>query len=425
MNRRSFRIKSMLSVAAGVLALAVTPQADAGWHSVGGSYGGYSSYGGSSGGYTGSYGGSYGSYRVGYSSFGGSSGGGLLSRLHNRIHSRLATRRAYYGSSGGSSGGYVAAYSYGGSHGGSYGSYYRSYRYGGSHGGSYGSSYRSYRTYGSYGGSLGGSYRYRTHRTYGGSAGGSYGSYQSYTPSYSYGTTYVPSYGGSTGGSYSTYGSSTYVPQGQVIESHPVVPYTSEPATSTPQSAPASQPTPAEPASETRLHTDDGRLTIRTNDGAKIFVNGMLTKSTGDTREYVSHGLTLGYDYTYRIQAEWKQGDDVKTQDKTVVLQAGQTVELDLLFDDSRESDSETTLTLNVPENATVYLAGNATSASGATRVFTTTALPEGAKWENYEVRVTLEQDGRLLSQHKSITLNAGETQSLSFDFDASKVAAR
>jgi uncharacterized protein (TIGR03000 family) len=64
-------------------------------------------------------------------------------------------------------------------------------------------------------------------------------------------------------------------------------------------------------------------LTVWVPAQAKVTVNGLLTKSTGSRRRYVSHGLKPGYSYKYEIKAETVQNGRVLEQTKTVYLTAG------------------------------------------------------------------------------------------------------
>jgi uncharacterized protein (TIGR03000 family) len=87
------------------------------------------------------------------------------------------------------------------------------------------------------------------------------------------------------------------------------------------------------------------------------------------------------------------------------------------------ETPVNTKLTLNVPSEAQVFLAGNETSMTGSVREFATAKLAQGEQWPNYEVRVTLQVDGRTLTKSQSITLEGGQPQELSFQFDEPQVA--
>ena len=109
-------------------------------------------------------------------------------------------------------------------------------------------------------------------------------------------------------------------------------------------------------------------------------------------------------------------------QTKTIHLQAGQTAEL--AFDTSTATELETSLTVNVPGDAKVYLAGNTAPGKGIQRTFKTTKLSAGDAWKGYLVRVEVERDGKTLSQEKTITLNAGDSRALTFEFGVDRLAS-
>jgi uncharacterized protein (TIGR03000 family) len=75
-----------------------------------------------------------------------------------------------------------------------------------------------------------------------------------------------------------------------------------------------------------------------------------------------------------------------------------------------------TTLTLRVPADAKVWLAGNATASSGVVRQFETRGLRLGQAWKNYEVRVSAVVDGSERTVSKVIDLAAGDRIELSLD---------
>jgi uncharacterized protein (TIGR03000 family) len=316
----------------------------------------------------------------------------------------------WHGSSGGSSGGWGGSSGgswggssggWGGSSGGSWGGrgFFGHHRRG--WGGGWGSSGGSSGGWGSSGGSSGGYWGGSSGGFAGGSSGGSSGGGAYY---------YSPSYGTPT------YGTPTYGPG---IEMTPVDPSTTPPASAPPAGgAPAPAPAPGTSTLNTRA---DGLLAVRVPDDAKIYVNGQATTSTGDMRQYVSRDLRTGYNYTYEVRAEVVRDGRTVEQVKKVDLRAGETA--NLAFDFPTTASTETSLTLHVPSDAKVYLAGNATKAGGQTRIFRTTGLSGGKTWEGYTVRVELERDGRMISKEETISLRAGQSQELRFDFDGDQIA--
>jgi uncharacterized protein (TIGR03000 family) len=99
-------------------------------------------------------------------------------------------------------------------------------------------------------------------------------------------------------------------------------------------------------------------------------------------------------------------------QTKVVSLAAGGRSSLSF----TAASAPKTSLTLHVPADAKVWLAGNETSSAGATRQFQTSTLAAGQAWKNYEIRVATVVDGREQVVSKVIDLAAGQSVELSLD---------
>ena len=250
--------------------------------------------------------------------------------------------------------------------------YRRSYASCGSHGsfGSYGShgSFGSYGSYGSYGGSWG-------------SYGGSYGSYGGFYDS--------------SVRSNLTYGSRT---RGTLDAERPVV-------------------------ARKHVTPESEQITLNVNvpETAKVYINNKETTSTGARRQYVSRNVRDGNARTLVVRAEIIRNGEPIAETKTIRLRRGQSASLAFEFAPTAESveSVSTTLTLTVPSDATVYLVGKETPQTGERREFRTTRLRPGEEWEDYNIRATVNRDGRLQSREKTITLAAGETREINFDFSS------
>ena len=367
----------LLAATACVVGLGAT-EARADWGSNGGSWGG--SHGSSGGG---SVGGSSGG-RL----FGGSHGGPVRN-LIGRIRDRHASSGG--GSWGNSSGGRLLGRGYGSSgHASSGGHSSGGYRYySASSGGSSGGSHVSYGSSGGHG-SSGGSWQ----------SSANYGSAPYYSPQ----TISDPAYG------------NQYNPYGNGFESG--IPTESTPVDLTPSPGPTG--TEVDPA----VDDDTAILNLRLPAEAVVYVNGKQTRTPGEFRSYVSRNLEPGKRYTYEVRAEVNQGGTKVARTKVVHLTAGSHKTVDIEFDESRQV--VTSVTLMVPDDAKVSLAGAETSANGSMRYFSTTALKEGEKWEDYKVAVTVNRDGKDVTQERVVRLTAGESLNLEFDFDAdAKLASR
>jgi len=130
-----------------------------------------------------------------------------------------------------------------------------------------------------------------------------------------------------------------------VVNSAPVQAAPNVPTKAAPESAPADpapMDTPPAPATEPfrvdpNPATDpygrgtntgptaasSGVLTVWVPYDAKVTINGHQTTSVGSQRQFVSHGLTPGLSYKYVIHAEVIRDGKPVSEDRTVVLTAG------------------------------------------------------------------------------------------------------
>ncbi len=177
-------------------------------------------------------------------------------------------------------------------------------------------------------------------------------------------------------------------------------------------------------ASGVAIQPTEVHLIVKLPESAKVFVNGNLTSTTGELRRFVSRDLKEDQAYRFEVKAVLTHEDGSEVfQNKTVVINSGFAEEL--TFDMKNADDPvETILTLNVPENAKVVLAQNATKSDGSSRVYRTKQLREGQAWDDYKIEVTYEG----VTKEKTIRLIGGDKLELSFKFDseynANKVAS-
>lgn len=195
---------------------------------------------------------------------------------------------------------------------------------------------------------------------------------------------------------------------------------------------PAPSTTPPAPPPSNAPHAynggNAGYIVVDVPADAKVFVNGHATTSTGEHRQYVSHGLEDGMRYEYQVRVEVVRDGKTLSDTKTVELTAGS--QASVAFDLSGSSkvpqtaktgsSPRTAVLLHVPADSKVFIAGHEMTATGADREFATTKLAAGEEWSNYTIRVVSNGE----SQEKSLTLKAGDSRELTFSFDAPKVAS-
>ncbi len=297
-------------------------------------------------------------------------------------------------------------------------------------------------SYGSSGGSSGG----RVVRTVSYRSGGSSGGRSYVSPSYS-------STGGSSGGlSFATPTTSYSVP---MIASSSLSGYESSTIQSSYQayapssesiadSAPAADESDVDEderylATKPALDDDAALLTVAVpSETALVTVNGHETTSEGVFRQFMSRGLKEGYLYTYVVKVTYDVDGQSKTESREVKLRPGDTervvfepptsdepVKEDVTVVTPASAPVVTVVKLHVPADAVVNLAGNDTNGNGKVRTFRTTQLKSGDQWTDYTVRVTTKLNGQPTSKERTITVEAGSTNELTFDFDRSAVAKR
>jgi uncharacterized protein (TIGR03000 family) len=201
----------------------------------------------------------------------------------------------------------------------------------------------------------------------------------------------------------------------------------------TPPSPPAPGSAAPAPMSGAMYRSLDGSqtalLSVSVPAEAKIFINGTATTSTGSERQYVSRGLTGGNRYDYEVRAEITRDGQTVTETKNITLTAGQQVNVSFSFEGNQEAPvagkkASTKLTIHVPADAKVYLAGRETSSNGEVREFTTSKLAPGTEWKNYTVHVVANIDGRDVTKDETITLTGGEDRDLTIDFGSNPIAS-
>ena len=189
--------------------------------------------------------------------------------------------------------------------------------------------------------------------------------------------------------------------------------------------APDAPQVPAKPQGEgsndaEKMTSTNALLMVNVPQDARVFVNGSKTTSTGANRRYLSRGLQQGFNYEYSVRAEVTRDGKVVTDTKNVSVTAGQIVSLSF---DLQAADAETTLTVHVPEDADVRLAGHGTTSTGKVRTFRTKRLANNKAWNDYKIAVSVKRDGKTITKEKTINLAAGENHSVTFAFEKSETA--
>jgi uncharacterized protein (TIGR03000 family) len=208
------------------------------------------------------------------------------------------------------------------------------------------------------------------------------------------------------------------------------------PGTVTPRPAPrpaTGQPPVPSPApagmgpSTTRVDHTSAELVVTVPPEASVFVNGQETQIAGAQRRFFSRGLRPGGVYAYEVRAEMVRNGRMLTETRRVEIPAGGRTQVSFAFTGDTgqlsESNPVTTVIVHVPADAQVFLEGRDTGATGSVRRFSTTQLPASGVWNNYSIRAAIRREGRLIELERTVSLAAGQSRQVTFDFDAQRVA--
>jgi uncharacterized protein (TIGR03000 family) len=71
------------------------------------------------------------------------------------------------------------------------------------------------------------------------------------------------------------------------------------------------------------------RIWLRVPKNAEVWVNGVKTKQTGETRYFYSPALEPGKKYSYQMRVLWKKGEKPVEETERILVQAGATIRRD------------------------------------------------------------------------------------------------
>ena len=104
----------------------------------------------------------------------------------------------------------------------------------------------------------------------------------------------------------------------------PAIPGPTAPTPTPPEGGIVPPLTPPTDSTSIACTSDDSAvLTVWVPYEAKVTINGLLTKSTGSKRHFVSYGLRPGYTYKYEVKAEIVREGKIVTEKHTISLTAG------------------------------------------------------------------------------------------------------
>ena len=172
---------------------------------------------------------------------------------------------------------------------------------------------------------------------------------------------------------------------------------------------------------------ETSQLGVHVPENATVFVNGRRTDSEGTYREFELH--TRKPRHSYRVRAVASDNGREFDQTKVAILTARRSGEISFDFDSTAVSNApreptdagqqltqKSSLTVRVPDSATVYVNGRRTNSTGIHREY---ELRTRKSRHSYRVRAVVNKDGLEVSETKLVILDPGSSTKMSFDFDS------
>lgn len=157
-------------------------------------------------------------------------------------------------------------------------------------------------------------------------------------------------------------------------------------------------------------------VNVRVPPEATLFFGSYQTKSKGSQRRYQTEPLRPGRTIDKELRAEVTIAGRKLVQTRQIQLKAGSVSNVKFDF-----SNVETTLKVNVPSDARVFLGSREKKGTGSVRVFRTKKLKLGKTVNGFPVRVSVVRNGKELSKEQRISLTCGETKTLDFRLDSNQ----
>jgi uncharacterized protein (TIGR03000 family) len=176
------------------------------------------------------------------------------------------------------------------------------------------------------------------------------------------------------------------------------------------------------PVAISSLPTDKAQVVVRVPADAKLFADGAATSLTGTERVFLTPALTAGKDFTYTLKAEYAVNGEVKSATKQVVVRAGHRTVVDFVTLPPPKASSS--VLVNLPEKAKLFVDGVATTATGGKHTFRTPELAKDRPYV-YEFRAEVEKDGKTETLTRNVTFRAGDLVTVDFtEADATRTAS-
>jgi uncharacterized protein (TIGR03000 family) len=184
--------------------------------------------------------------------------------------------------------------------------------------------------------------------------------------------------------------------------------------------APAYEPIKVKPLPDPKKEKDNtmARVLLKAPLDVQIKVDGQLTERTEVEQAFPTPKLEPGMTYSYTVTAEAIRDGKTVTASKKVRVMAGEEAQVD--FNDlaaeaaEQATNSVAQITVNVPQDARVYVDGTLVPDAAATKTFATPELKAGKSYF-YDLKAEVVREGKKTSETRRIYVEAGQKVNVEF----------
>lgn len=184
--------------------------------------------------------------------------------------------------------------------------------------------------------------------------------------------------------------------------------------------APAVVPVPKkrmEGAGDTST-SEQAKVILQVPEDATLYIDGQRTPLTSATRTFVTPALAPKQNYYYDVRVEALRDGKVLEQSRRIVVRAGSVAQITL---DNLEQVTTTAqaaparLTVRLPEEARLFVDGQACPLTSSPRSFDTPRLEGGRKFY-YTLKAEMVRDGQTLVESQRVVVEAGKKVDVTFE---------
>jgi uncharacterized protein (TIGR03000 family) len=168
-----------------------------------------------------------------------------------------------------------------------------------------------------------------------------------------------------------------------------------------------------------------GILEITAARGTAVTVDGQPITLAGTTDTFDTPELEKGATYVYTIEARLSRDGHTAARTEQVRVKAGQTTRLDFRELAAQiDNAARARVTINVPENARVYVNDRPLALASGTHTINTPPLEKG-KPHTYVFKAEVTRNGETVADTQRIFVESGQSVTVQFNLPAVAAAQR